>query len=347
VKRSRRETHKEAGPFPARARRGRAWSRMTATAIAVTAAAIILPSDLGSAATQAPPPSLQQLVAQARDLSNQINTLSDQYDGLRIQLAQARAVARTATTTAARDQAALSTEDAQVGRLAAQGYMNSSVDPILQLMTSTDPQMLVSRAAIMQQLELENGAEVRALATAENTAVRAKETAEQQASVVTGLVKEMQGKTAAIQGKIDVLNGAAYKQAMAIFSQTGQYPMINIPGGNTVGVEALRAALTRIGDPYVWGAAGPDAFDCSGLVVWAYEQVGIQLEHYTGDLWDEGEHISRDQLEPGDLVFFYADISHVGIYVGDGMMVDAPTFGQPVEIQPVDEDPLVGVGEVP
>jgi peptidoglycan DL-endopeptidase CwlO len=92
----------------------------------------------------------------------------------------------------------------------------------------------------------------------------------------------------------------------------------------------------------VWGAAGPSTFDCSGLVMWAYQQVGISLPHYTGSQWTMGEHISRSQLEPGDLVFFYPDISHVGLYVGDGMMLDAPATGQVVQIQPVMWNVYVG-----
>ncbi len=89
----------------------------------------------------------------------------------------------------------------------------------------------------------------------------------------------MGAKKQAIEAKIDVVNSAAMKQAMAIFTQTGQYPDITIPTANTVGAQALQAALTKRGDPYVWGAAGPDAFDCSGLVVWAYAQEGIALPH--------------------------------------------------------------------
>ena len=109
-----------------------------------------------------------------------------------------------------------------------------------------------------------------------------------------------------------------------------------------MGAKALDAALTRRGDPYIWGASGPSEFDCSGLVMWAYEQEGIQLDHYTGDQWTEGEHVSRDQLEPGDLVFFYADISHVGLYLGDGLMVDAPSFGQDVMVQKINWGIFVG-----
>jgi cell wall-associated NlpC family hydrolase len=131
-------------------------------------------------------------------------------------------------------------------------------------------------------------------------------------------------------------------QAVAIYTKTGTYPVINLPTANTVGAQALQSALTKVGDAYVWGAAGADEFDCSGLVVWAFSQYGISLPHYTGDLWNSGVHISQNDLEPGDLVFFYADISHVGIYIGNGLMVDAATYGQGVVVQPVDWSNYVG-----
>jgi cell wall-associated NlpC family hydrolase len=131
-------------------------------------------------------------------------------------------------------------------------------------------------------------------------------------------------------------------QAMAVFQQTGSYPKYSLPLVSNVETIALRYALTKVGDPYVWGAAGPNAFDCSGLVVWAYAQEGISLPHYTGSLWNSGMHVSRDQLQPGDLVFFFADISHVGIYIGNGLMVDAPQTGQDVQVQSVFWDEYVG-----
>jgi cell wall-associated NlpC family hydrolase len=159
---------------------------------------------------------------------------------------------------------------------------------------------------------------------------------------VNAVEAQMNVKKKAIDAKIDQVNSAAMKQAMAIFTQTGQYPKISIPTANTVGAEALQAAITKEGDPYVWGAAGPSAFDCSGLVVWAYAQEGIALPHYTGDLWNSGMHVARSDLEPGDLVFFFPDISHVGIYVGDGLMIDAPDFGVPVHVEPVFWSAYVG-----
>jgi cell wall-associated NlpC family hydrolase len=144
----------------------------------------------------------------------------------------------------------------------------------------------------------------------------------------------MAAKVRLIQKKENFFNSQAFQQAAAVFQKTGHYPYIK-PQGRSIGVQALRFALTRLGDPYVWGAAGPSAFDCSGLVMWAYAQVGISLMHFTGDQWNEGEHISRSELQPGDLVFFFPDLGHVGLYLGNGLMVDAPTFGQPVQVQPV------------
>ncbi|HET9968588.1 MAG TPA: C40 family peptidase, partial [Streptosporangiaceae bacterium] len=76
----------------------------------------------------------------------------------------------------------------------------------------------------------------------------------------------------------------------------------------------------------------------SGLVMWAFAQEGISLPHYTGAQWNSGMHVARADLEPGDLVFFGADISHVGLYVGDGLMVDAPNTGAVVRVEPLFSD---------
>jgi cell wall-associated NlpC family hydrolase len=128
---------------------------------------------------------------------------------------------------------------------------------------------------------------------------------------------------------------------MVVFNQTGSYPNYPSPIGDSVGAIALRHALTRLGYPYVWAAAGPDAFDCSGLVVWAFAQEGISLPHVTGSLWNLGVHVPESDLQPGDLVFFFGE-DHVGIYIGDGLMVDAPAAGQDVMVQPITADPYNG-----
>ena len=99
-----------------------------------------------------------------------------------------------------------------------------------------------------------------------------------------------------------------------------------------LGVRAVTYALSELGRPYVWGGAGPRSFDCSGLVVWSYGRAGRGgLGHYTGWLWNAGPHVSRGNLKAGDLVFFSGG-EHVGIYLFDGLFIQAPHTGDVVKI---------------
>jgi cell wall-associated NlpC family hydrolase len=116
-----------------------------------------------------------------------------------------------------------------------------------------------------------------------------------------------------------------------------------VPDMGGEGTVAVQAALTRIGSPYSWGASGPSAFDCSGLVMWAFGQAGVNLPHSSQALAQGGLPVSRDQMQPGDLITYYSDASHVGIYIGDGMMVHASTYGTPVRVAPVDNAPIHNV----
>jgi peptidoglycan DL-endopeptidase CwlO len=304
-------------------------------AAAAGALALLVPGGSSLAQTAGPKPTMATLVAEARQLEFQINALSEQYDGLRIQLGRAQADAQLADSAASRDAGALAVGRQAVARLAAENYMNAGLDPTLQALTVGNPEQFLSEASTIAEVDQSSGDLVSGLTEEENQALRDKQTADQQLADVNTLQAQMNAKRSAIEAKIDVVNSSAFKQAMAVFEQTGQYPDIPIPTANTVGAQALQAALSKRGDPYVWGAAGPGAFDCSGLVVWAYAQVGITLPHYTGSLWNSGVHVPRSDLEPGDLVFFYADISHVGIYIGDGLMIDAPDFGLTVRVEPV------------
>ncbi len=302
---------------------------------ATVALALLVPAADSLAQVTAPKPTLTSLVAQAKQLEFQINALSEQYDGLRIQLSRAQSDAQIAQQAAARDATALASGQQAIARLAAENYMNAGLDPTLQALTTGNPEQFLSQASTITALDQATGEKVSTLTDVEDQDQRARQTADQQLAAVRALETQMNARKQAIDAKIDQVNSAAMQQAMAIFTQTGQYPDISIPTANTVGAEALAAALSRRGDPYVWGAAGPGEFDCSGLVVWAFAQEGISLPHYTGDLWNSGVHIPRADLEPGDLVFFFPDISHVGIYLGDGLMVDAPDFGEVVRVEPV------------
>jgi cell wall-associated NlpC family hydrolase len=96
----------------------------------------------------------------------------------------------------------------------------------------------------------------------------------------------------------------------------------------------------------VWGATGPHAFDCSGLVQAAYRAAGISLPRTTYAQIDAGRRVSRSELRPGDLVFFYSGVSHVGIYVGGGQMIHAPNPSAPVRLAPIGLMPFAGAARV-
>jgi hypothetical protein len=101
---------------------------------------------------------------------------------------------------------------------------------------------------------------------------------------------------------------------------------------------AVDSALAQLGSPYVWDAAGPDTFDCSGLTLWAWGHAGVPLEHYTGIQVHQGQRVEPNELLPGDLLLFGGKLHHVGMYLGAGFMIDAPTTGDYVKIQPVSDD---------
>jgi cell wall-associated NlpC family hydrolase len=122
---------------------------------------------------------------------------------------------------------------------------------------------------------------------------------------------------------------AARAAASALYAQPASSPVVTGSGGARVAVEW---AYRELGKPYQWGAAGPDSFDCSGLTQYVWGKAGVYLDHYTGSQWNEGQHVDRSQLQPGDLVFFGSDLHHVAIYIGNNNMIEAPYTGADVRV---------------
>jgi len=137
--------------------------------------------------------------------------------------------------------------------------------------------------------------------------------------------------------------GIAPPPAGAVVPPPGIPPgdMAPAPGGH--GPTVIQAALSRIGSPYSWGGSGPNAFDCSGLVMWSFQQAGISLPHSSQALANGGAPVSMDQIQPGDVINYYSDASHTAIYIGNGMMVHASTYGTPVRVAPMDNAPIYNI----
>ena len=319
----------------------RTVTRVLPLVVAAASVAVLLQGGASQAQTVRVQPTLSSLVAEAKQLSNQVDSLGQQYDGLKIEIAHAKSEEFFAKQAAKKANEAMAGSRAAVAQLAAMGYMNGGMNPTLQLLTSGDPGQFLNQASTVEEVDNAAGMRLSTLQREQLAAARAQEAAEQEIATVNSLTAQINSKVSQINSKMAILSSSEMSAAVAVYDKTGTYPSYTPPDGNSVGAVALRYALTRIGDPYVWAAAGPSEFDCSGLVVWAFGQEGISLPHYTGDLWNLGVHVSEADLQPGDLVFFFGE-DHVGIYIGDGLMVDAPAPGQDVMVQPIDEDPWSG-----
>ncbi|MGY1697512.1 C40 family peptidase [Geodermatophilus sp. SYSU D00814] len=130
---------------------------------------------------------------------------------------------------------------------------------------------------------------------------------------------------------------AAAAPAAAAPAAAAPAPAVSASGGGSGAAQtAVQTALAQVGDPYVWGAGGPDAFDCSGLTQYAYAAAGISLPHSSKMQSQMGTAVSRSELQPGDLIFYYSPVSHVSMYIGNGQMVHASTSGVPVKVVSVD-----------
>jgi cell wall-associated NlpC family hydrolase len=124
-------------------------------------------------------------------------------------------------------------------------------------------------------------------------------------------------------------------------SGSGSCP-VSDPGG--AAGAAVNFACAQVGKPYVWGSGGPDSYDCSGLTSAAWEQGGVSLPHNAAQQRNTVASVNRSDLRPGDLVFYYSDLSHVGMYIGGNQVVQASNPNRPVNVAPIDQQPIHSYG---
>jgi peptidoglycan DL-endopeptidase CwlO len=189
------------------------------------------------------------------------------------------------------------------------------------------------------------------LAVKEKAAARQESIMAGNKRLIQGQLAERKQKLAGVEAQVAALQAqeAAAARARAAAAQAsyssggggdggGSYPAPAIPAhGNVVDY-----ARSRLGCPYVWAASGPRSFDCSGLTMWCYRQIGISLPHSSREQIGSGPRVSRKDLEPGDLVFFGSPIHHVGLYVGGGEMIEAPYSGAHVRYASIDRSDYAG-----
>ncbi|MEV5576498.1 NlpC/P60 family protein [Spirillospora sp. NPDC052269] len=327
--------------------RHRAIAVLGITAVALTSPVAVPPAQAAPAAPAKPKPDVNKL-------HDQLEQLSEQYNGLKVKLAETRRAAKAADGIARQQERSLEAVRKDIARVAATSYINGETDPTQRMFATSDPQSLLDQASTLRFFATQNGTRISALMQAVQGAQRARLQAQERKKQVEALRADLAKKRDAAAKLYDKAKGQLDTQAPK--SGQGQKPgnAPSVPGSGK-GAQALRYALAQLGVPYSWGggtASGPSfgvaqganikGFDCSGLTLYAYARVGINLPHYTGAQFNAGTHVTQAQLQPGDLVFFYSDLHHMGMYVGNGKMVHAPQTGDVVKISPMGGRPFAG-----
>jgi peptidoglycan DL-endopeptidase CwlO len=314
-------------------------------------------------------------MAKLNELSRQAEQTTEAMHSAQLDLNNKLAAQRAADKKHTDDQAAadsaksrLATYQSDVDKFAAAMYMGGRTDGMSAIMTAESPQQLIGKLAVQRVIStamLTQMATYRA--TREEAAKAEKESAKSAADAKTAAEQaaavraSLQSKQSRLQLQIGIVKSqylALSPPERAALAAPGPVPPPAVmaaatapapealppglsPGGpgagpgSGQGAIAVQAALTQIGAPYVWGGAAPGGFDCSGLVMWAFQQAGIALPHSSQAMAHGGQPVSLSDLQPGDVLTFYSDASHAGLYIGDGLMVHSSTFGQPVRVVPM------------
>ncbi|MGY4982388.1 NlpC/P60 family protein [Streptomyces sp. 900105755] len=304
-----------------------------------------------------------QVKAKVDQLYQEAEEATQKYDGAKDKADAAQRRLRSLQDETARAQQKLNSARDSLGLVAAAQYRDGGIDPAWQLALSSDPDQYLDDAAIAERAgdrqagavtrvrqQLRGIEQLRGAAHVELAALRARQA-------------ELKREKAAVNGKLDearqLLDRLSPQQRSAVTADDGtgrasrsatdaRTPLTagSVAATDSRAAAAVAYAYSKLGSPYVWGATGPDAFDCSGLAQAAYRSAGVSIPRTTYAQINAGRRVSRSELQPGDLVFFYSGISHVGIYIGNGQMIHAPNPSAPVRIAPVDEMPFAGATRV-
>jgi cell wall-associated NlpC family hydrolase len=337
--------------------KGIALAAITSTAVV---AGVIF---IQGAADADPKPTLDEAKKQIAALQHQAEEAGESANDLRGQITASTVRVKALQAGIAKQQAQVDAVKRQIGSLAVAGYQTSGISTTAQLLLSSNPDQFLSQASTAQAFAGQQNSALRRFQVAQGklTDLQASEQAELAAlqavqAKQTAFKNQLQSKLDAAEKVLDKLSDderkrieeenakeaeeARNQRPTRDGDRTGQ-DLPNVPASGRAKI-AVQAALEQLGDPYVWGADGPNSFDCSGLTMFAWGKAGVSLSHSSKAQTGEGRRVSKSELMPGDLVFFYSPVSHVGIYLGNGRMIDAPRPGKNVRITSIDEMPYSG-----
>lgn len=316
--------------------------------VAVCAAFALAVSVQGSVSA-APRLDVDEARRQVEALYHKAEQATERYNEARMALQDAERKFGRAQKEASAQQSTVSELQKTVGAFAANAYRSGGMDQTLQLVFSDDPELFIAKAASLDALSSREAGALRKVVEARRELQANQTAAAQQLAVVEAQRKALAVEKSDVEKNLraarEVLNRLVAKdraQVNRASRDDGRDLLKNLPLPNARAGKAIEFALAQIGDRYVWGASGPDGWDCSGLTSVAWSKAGVSLPHSSAQQYSSGDKVPRSQLQPGDLVYFYSPISHVGMYLGNGRMVHAPNPGRRVEISPISQMPYTG-----
>lgn len=331
-------------------RRPKQPSRTRVTVLTATAAAAVA---LSSQAAQAAPKQTKEEVKSKVDkLYEQAEQATEKYNGAKEDQEKLQKEVDSLQDKVARGQEELNTLRKSIGAVASGQYRSGSIDPSVQLFLSGDPDSYLEKASTLDQLSGKQAEQLKTIADKQRKLAQDRAEAQGKIKDLSETRKALGDKKDEIQGKLSeaqkLLNTLTAKERAALEAKENRANRANsrVDLGSAVpsserAAAALAAAKTKIGSPYVWGATGPSSFDCSGLTSWAYQQAGQSLPRTSQEQASAGAQIGRDQLKPGDLVLFYSDLHHIGLYAGNGQVLHAPKPGAAVRFEAMDNMPFM------
>ncbi|GED87478.1 C40 family peptidase [Streptomyces sp. 6-11-2] len=334
-------------------RRPKQPSRARVTVLTTAAAAAVAISAQAANAAPSAKPSKDEVKSKVDELYEQAEQATEKYNGAKEKQEKLQKEISTIQDNVARGQQELNKLRDGLGSMAAGQYRTGGIDPSLQLFLSADPDDYLDKASTLDQL---SGQQVEALKKIQDKQRELTQERSEASSKLKDLAatrtelgkkkSEVQGKLAEAQRLLNSLT-AAEKAALAAEQDRASRASADrvqlgssTPASGRAGA-AFSAAQTKIGSPYVYGATGPSSYDCSGLTSWAYAQAGVSIPRTSQAQANAGTRIySQSQLQVGDLVIFYGDQHHVGLYAGNGQVLHAPRTGTVVRYESINNMPF-------
>jgi peptidoglycan DL-endopeptidase CwlO len=299
------------------------------------------------------PKTASEAAQKVQKLGDQLEVLSEEVNGARIRVAKLRVTALAATKQAAAADRRYATLSDEVAKIVRSTYTSAPFGQFTTLMTSDSPQDFLEQLGTLERMSEQRSRVIGSVLRAKQQLDQARDKAKKALGAAhleyaTAVAKKKRLDQQIVQYKAIYNRLSAQERAQlsggGSATRSGRIPVGNLPPMSGRAKIAVDTALAQQGKPYVWGAAGPNAFDCSGLTMYAWGQAGVSLPHQSAEQYGYGIHVPTDlaYLKPGDLLFFYSPIHHVAIYIGNGMQVHAPTSGDVVRVAGVDWRNLVG-----